>query len=82
MDNRRYDDRDENEIEIDVMELLYVFKKKAWIIILAVIAGCMAAGLYSVMILNPVYTSTSMVYVLSKAVPVEAAEEMGGVFVK
>ena len=26
----------------------------------------MAAGLYSVMILNPVYTSTSMVYVLSK----------------
>ena len=66
MENKLYEDRDENEIEIDVMELLYVFKKKAWIIILAAIAGCMAAGLYSVMILNPVYTSTSMVYVLSK----------------
>ena len=40
MENKLYEDRDENEIEIDVMELLYVFKKKAWIIILAAIAGC------------------------------------------
>ena len=38
MENKLYEDRDENEIEIDVMELLYVFKKKAWIIILAAIA--------------------------------------------
>ena len=57
---------DENDIEIDVMELLFTFKKKAWLIILAAVAGCLAAGLFSKFIINPVYTSTSMVYVLSK----------------
>ncbi len=66
MENKMYQDRDENKIEIDVMELLYEFKRKAWIVILAAVAGCLAAGLYSKVILKPVYTSTSMVYVLSK----------------
>ena len=35
MENNIYEDRNENEIEIDVLELLFVFKKKAWVIILA-----------------------------------------------
>ena len=59
-------DEDENDIEIDVMELLFTFKKKAWLIILAALMGCLGAGLFSKFIINPVYTSTSMVYVLSK----------------
>ena len=33
MENNIYEDRNENEIEIDVLELLFVFKKKAWVII-------------------------------------------------
>ena len=66
MENNIYEDRNENEIEIDVLELLFVFKKKAWVIILAALAGCLGSGIYSKMILKPVYTSTSMVYVLSK----------------
>ena len=66
MENNIYEDRNENEIEIDVIELLFAFKKKAWMIILAAVVGGLGAGIYSKMILNPVYTSTSMVYVLSK----------------
>ena len=64
MENNLYED--ENDIEIDVMELLFTFKKKAWLIILAALMGCLGAGLFSKFIINPVYTSTSMVYVLSK----------------
>ena len=56
----------EDDMEIDLLELLFEFKKRAWIIILAAVLGCLGAGAYSRLILTPVYTSTAMVYVLSK----------------
>ena len=34
----------EDEIEIDLKELLFEFKKKLWLIILAAIAGCGLIG--------------------------------------
>ena len=66
MENRMYEDRNEDAIEIDVVELLFALRKKLWMIILAAMIGCLGAGIYSKVILSPVYTSTSMVYVLSK----------------
>ena len=56
----------EDDMEIDLLELLFEFKKRAWVIILAAVLGCLGAGAYSRLILTPVYTSTAMVYVLSK----------------
>lgn len=61
MENR-YDD----EIEIDLKELLFELKKRIWMILLAFLAGVVLAVLYSTVVLHPVYTSTSMLYVLSK----------------
>lgn len=58
--------RDDDEIQIDLMELLFAFRKRIWIIILAFLIGGIGAGLYSKLILTPTYTSTAMVYVLSK----------------
>ena len=66
MENKMYEDRNEDAIEIDVLELLFALRKKLWMIILAAVIGCLGAGIYSKVILSPVYTSTSMVYVLSK----------------
>lgn len=66
MENKMYEDRYEDAIEIDVIELLFALRKKLWMIILAAVIGCLGAGIYSKMILSPIYTSTSMVYVLSK----------------
>lgn len=43
-ENNIYEDRNENEIEIDILELLFVFKKKAWVSILAALAGCLGSG--------------------------------------
>ena len=59
---KQYDD----EVEIDLLELLYEFKKKLWLIILALAAGAGIAGVFSAVVMKPVYTSTSMLYVLSK----------------
>ena len=48
------------------MELFYELKKKLWLIILAALIGGGIFGLYSKVILVPKYTSTAMMYVLSK----------------
>ena len=64
MDNKLYEEK--TGIEIDLMELLFVYSKNAWLIILAAVIGCLGSGLFSKFIIKPEYTSTSMVYVLSK----------------
>ena len=60
---KQYDDE---EIEIDLKAILLEWKKRWWMIAAALIAGALAAGLFSKVILTPVYESTSMMYVLSK----------------
>ena len=61
---KKFDDND--EIQIDLLELAYALKKKLWLIILGLIVGAFGAGLYSKILLTPIYKSTAMVYVLSK----------------
>ena len=56
----------EDEMEIDLKELLFAFKKKLWLILLAAILGSGIAGALSALVMKPQYTSSSMLYVLSK----------------
>ncbi len=56
----------EDEAEIDLLELLQAWKKRFWLILLAGIIGGGGAGAFSKFILTPQYTSTAMLYVLSK----------------
>lgn len=58
-------DSDE-EIEIDLREIAYALYKRLWMIVLALILGGGLVALYSSIILTPQYTSTAMVYILSK----------------
>lgn len=60
---KQYDDE---EIEIDLRAILLEWRKRCWMIAAALVAGALAAGLFSRVILSPVYESTSMMYVLSK----------------
>ncbi|MCD8222465.1 MAG: Wzz/FepE/Etk N-terminal domain-containing protein [Clostridiales bacterium] len=53
-------------IEIDLLQILLEFKKRIWIILAAMILGGGLAGAYSVFALTPQYTSSAMVYILSK----------------
>ena len=63
MENK-YEEND--EIQIDLLELLFALRRRLWLIILAALLGGLGAGLYSKLVLSPIYQSTSMVYVLSK----------------
>lgn len=56
----------DDEIEIDLWEILFALRAKIWVILLAVTIGSGIAVGYSKVILTPKYTSTSMVYILSK----------------
>lgn len=56
----------EEEIEIDLREIAYALYKRLWMIVLALILGGGLTTLYCKVILIPQYTSTSMVYILSK----------------
>lgn len=55
-----------DEIEIDLLELLAAFRRRFWIILLALVIGGGVAGGFSYFVLTPQYTSTAMVYILSK----------------
>lgn len=59
-------DRNPNEGQIDLLELMYALKKKIlWILIAGLIFGC-GAGVYTQMFIAPTYTSTATILVLSK----------------
>ena len=53
-------------MEIDLLQLFYALKKKIWFILAAMIIGGGLAGAYSKFLITPQYSSTSMMYILSK----------------
>ena len=59
--------RENEEIEIDLLELFYVLRKKIAVILLAALAGTAVFGAYSFLIAKPVYESTAKIYILSQS---------------
>lgn len=64
--NTRLSAYEDDEMEIDLLELLAAMKRKLWMILLAAVIGGGLAGAFSKFVLTPQYTSTAMVYILSK----------------
>ena len=56
----------DDEIEIDLKELFYVIKQKLWIILLTGLVGAVGFGLFTAMVMKPVYTSSTMLYIVNK----------------
>lgn len=57
---------DNDEMEIDLIEILYALKKRALIILAALLAGALIAGVYTRLMITPLYSATSTVLVISK----------------
>jgi capsular polysaccharide biosynthesis protein len=55
------------EIEINLLELLYIVKQKIWIIILSGIIFAATAGILTNMMVIPMYASKAKLYILSKS---------------
>lgn len=66
MDQRRMDvPQNDDEIEIDVVELMYRLLEKARYIIAAALVGAVLAGVITFQFITPTYTATSKLYVLN-----------------
>lgn len=60
----------EEDDEIDLGELLFVIKSHIWAIIVCAIAGAGIALAYTMFLIQPLYTSSSMIYIFSKTTSV------------
>jgi capsular polysaccharide biosynthesis protein len=56
-----------DEIEIDLKEIFFLLKRKIYIILLVTVLTATAAALYSNFIINPKYSSTSKIFILTKS---------------
>lgn len=65
-----------DEIEIDLREVFYVLLGKIWVIVLAVALGLGIAAGYTIAFVDPIYSSTSMLYVLSKTTSVTSLTDL------
>ncbi len=64
------------EIEIDLKELFYVLLGKIWIIILVTALGLGIAAGYTMAFVRPVYSSTSLLWVVSKSTSITSLTDL------
>ena len=55
---------DNDEVEIDLVELFHVLMKKIWLIIICFILGAVIMGVYTKVMVTPLYKATSTIYIL------------------
>lgn len=65
-----------DEIEIDLRELFFVLLGKIWIIILATALGLGVAAGYTTAFMDPVYSSTSLLYVMTKSTSITSLTDL------
>lgn len=59
--------RQNEEMEIDLLELLDFFRERVIVIVLGFLAGALAAGLITFYVINPKYTATAKMYMVSSS---------------
>ena len=68
--------RDQEEMEIDLLELAGVLWRKVWVIIICFIIGAVMAGGYTKLLVTPQYTATSMIYVLGESTSITSLADV------
>ena len=65
-----------DEIEIDLLELLYLLKTRLWILLLTAIIFASGAGLVSGFLITPMYQSTTKLYILTKSTSITSLADI------
>lgn len=55
--------RQNDELEIDLQELFFVLLERIWAIVLTTVIGAVAAAVLTVTMLTPMYSSSTMIYI-------------------
>lgn len=64
------------EVEIDLKDLFYLIKSRLWIIVLSGTIVALAAGLYSNLMITPIYSSKTQLYILSKSTSITSLADI------
>lgn len=64
------------EIEIDLMEILFLLLRRLWLIIAAGVIGGILFGLYTHAFIRPQYESQSMIYILTKSTSITSLTDL------
>lgn len=64
------------EIELDLLELLYGLKSQVWTILLAGIVAASIFGLVSSFLITPMYASTTKLYILTKSTSITSLADI------
>ncbi len=65
-----------DEIEIDLVDLLYLVKARLWIILLTAAVFASASGIISGFYLTPMYQSTAKLYILTKSTSITSLADI------
>ncbi len=66
----------DEEVEIDLMELFYALKRGIWLIMTAGLLAAGIAGMYTAFVMKPVYTSSTMLYVVNKSTTLPSLSDL------
>ncbi len=65
-----------DEIEIDLREIFHVLRKRILIILLTAVIFAAGSGVYSFLIVDPVYESTSRLYILTQSTSITSLADI------
>lgn len=65
-----------NAAEIDLVELFFALKRRLWLIIAALAAGVVLMAAYTVLLVTPQYSATSMLYVLTTSTSITSLADI------
>lgn len=65
-----------DEMEIDLVELFYALRRKAWLLAIALVAGAGVALASTLLLMTPQYEATSMIYVFTKTTSVTSLADL------
>lgn len=64
------------EQEIDLVEVFFVLWGKAWILLLSLVVGVVAAGLFTLLAITPQYEAQAEIYILSKTTSITSLADL------
>lgn len=70
------DFRQDEELEIDLLELLHVLGRKWLLLVAALILGVLLAGVGTKFLITPQYKASSMIYILTKTTSVTSLADL------
>lgn len=66
----------QDEIEIDLLELIFVLKKKLWILLLTGLVLAAGTGLFTNYLIQPLYSSTAKLYILTSSTSITSLADI------